>query len=81
MSPEAGAILARVRENRRRLDGCARHHFTATAVRIGERLKCVHCGGELHLTDIGSYLAGYKAAGGNTADVWPAYAQNKDIDA
>jgi hypothetical protein len=80
MSPEAGAILARVRENHRRLDGCRRHLFTATAVRIGEKLKCEHCGGEISLTNIGAYIAGYRAAGGDAADIWPAYAQNKDID-
>lgn len=69
-------IWADVQDNSRRTRECPRHAFTADLVKLGERLTCKNCGGTLRLTDIGQYIAGYVAAGGNAADIWPAYARD-----
>lgn len=74
MKIDTAAILAEVRANRARLEGCKRHRFEPPAlVKLGLKLTCSACGGEMHLTDISYYIAGYEAAGGLADDVWPGY--------
>lgn len=68
------SLWAEVQENSRKLRECLRHHFSFETVTIGQRINCDNCGGFLRLTDIGQYIAGYVAAGGTAADIWPAYA-------
>jgi hypothetical protein len=75
MSIDAKAILAKVQSNRQTLEACPLHKFSATEVRIGQKLTCDACGGELSLTDIGNYIRGYQAAGKAAADIWPAWAR------
>ena len=67
------ALWEQVKSNNRRLDVCPRHFFPhrPAGYRIGQKLRCVHCEGEITLTDAGNYLRGYVAAGGDPADVWP----------
>lgn len=66
-------VQAKVQANSARLEGCKRHRFDYSTVKLGQRLKCTHCGGELQLTDAGTYVKGYIAAGGNAEDVWPGW--------
>jgi hypothetical protein len=72
-SPYLRAMLAEAVERRRRLDECPRHHFPhqAGGYVLGAKVRCDRCGGDLRLSDIGLYLRGYVAAGGNPDDVMP----------
>ncbi len=67
------SLMEQVKENNRRLDACSRHHFPhqPDGYRIGQKLQCCHCRGEVSLTDAGNYLRGYVAAGGSPGDVMP----------
>lgn len=69
----AGSLMAEVRQNSERIRSCPRHKFPerGDTYRLGEKLMCEVCGGRMSLTDVGSYLRGYRAAGGSTADVMP----------
>lgn len=71
------SILAEVRENSAKIKGCQRHYFPAKGsnYRLGEKVTCANCGGLMSLTDIGSYLRGYIAAGGSSADVMPDWSE------
>lgn len=68
---EALALLARIKENRRKLDACVKHAFgDVVGDRTGghsimARLRtCNACGGEMEDQDIIIYAKGFKAAGG-----------------
>lgn len=74
MSIDGKALWAEVQENSRKMRECSRHRFEHQTVTLGMKINCLNCGGYLRLTDIGQYIAGYKAAGGDEADIWPAYA-------
>lgn len=75
---DASRIMTEIFENQRKLDGCARHSFppehVAGEARFRRRYRCVNCAGEVEATAIMNYCAGYAAAGGDPADVWPPYA-------
>lgn len=66
-----------VRQNHAKLAGCQRHRFTATTVKMGDKLTCESCGGTIYLTDVGNYIRGYQAAGGDARDVWPAWTEKR----
>lgn len=68
------ALWAEVQENSRKTRECRRHRFEHQTVTLGMKINCLNCGGYLRLTDIGQYIAGYEAAGGKAADIWPANA-------
>lgn len=70
---DAKAILAEVRENHAKLRACKKHRFPAIGdnYRLGQRMRCLACGGDMSLTDAVMYLRGYIAAGGNAQDVFP----------
>jgi hypothetical protein len=66
-----------VQENNRKKEACPLHTFKPMtgAIRIGQKFTCTNCGGErFSLVDIGHYLRGYKAAGGDPDDVFPGWA-------
>ena len=64
-----------VQANLRAMEACKRHRFTEELVRVGQKIVCQECGAEMRLTDIGQYIRGYIAAGGNASDVWPAWSR------
>ena len=72
---EIKELYQQIRENSKRLQSCKRHSFgDCPPVQSGQvlsrvKLKCAHCGGEMYLSDIVTYVEGYKAAGGNHDDV------------
>lgn len=73
---DARATYARIRKNRDALDNCPRHSFDAfplEGIRIGAKLKCNKCGGEMALTQVGEYVRGYVAAGRNGNDILPGW--------
>lgn len=77
-SPEGQKLFAEVRENHRKLDSCPRHTFDPPEeIRLGTKLTCIHCGGILGIGDIGYYIKGYVAHGGDSADIWPGYDKKK----
>lgn len=75
---ESNLLLAQIKENRRKLDGCARHLFIIgpPPYAIGMRGKCSNCDGEMSLTDVSQYARGYQAAGLNPDIVVPGWFGN-----
>lgn len=75
-----GEIFARVDANRKRLDACPRHLFDPLpldSIRLGGKIKCKRCEGELDLVAVNFYIRGYEAAGKNGNDILPGW---KDAD-
>lgn len=72
---DSKALLAEVKANIARLNSCDRHLFAqGDHIRHPRhRIPCRKCGGEMQLVDIGNYIRGYEAAGGDVNDVWPGY--------
>lgn len=71
---DLGKIFAEVQENSRRLRSCSQHLFSVHDVKkMGQKLPCYNCGGRLALTDIGFYISGFKAAGGDPNEIMPGY--------
>ena len=70
-------MLADIRENHRRWRECPRHLYRAWDANkhsLGQKHTCLNCGSSKSLTDIGCYIEGYKAAGGDPNDIMPGYA-------
>lgn len=63
------AIKARVARER----ACPRHHFGIGGgpYPLGAFYRCTHCGAERRLHEIGNYIRGYAAAGGDPKDICP----------
>lgn len=78
MTIDAHAMLAEVRENLARLNGCKLHVFDPNGYQIGQRKECLNCGGKMRLPAIGDYIRGYEAGGGGADDIWPGYRSNKE---
>lgn len=67
-------ILEGVKENISRLKGCSKHKFIKPDQPwMMKLIPCEHCGGVMRLTDIGRYIEGYKAAGGNPNDIMEGF--------
>lgn len=66
-------MLADIQERNRRACACQRHHFphNPDGYRLGQKHTCIRCEVPFGLVDIGHYIRGYMAAGGNPADVMP----------
>lgn len=73
MTIDAKQIMQNIMKNNETLRSCLCHKFIDEKVTIGQKITCVNCGGKMRLTDIGNYLAGYKAAGGDVKNVWWAF--------
>ena len=71
------SIWEQVKENSRKLHACKRHRFPGGKVKLGDKARCLECGGELGLVPIGEYIRGYEAAGGLAADIWPDWDTSK----
>lgn len=75
--------FAEVRANSKRLSECKRHHFPERLEKLGQRMRCSQCGGEMTATDVLVYIKGYQAAvrdmvGEEAAatvpgEIWPHY--------
>jgi len=79
-SANAKSLWKEVKENRRALDSCKKHNFTPPKeLKLGEIYTCNNCGGKLRLSDIGDYIRGYEAAGGNCNDIWLDFRKKKRI--
>lgn len=66
-------IWVEVKANNRKLDACVKHRFSGGTVKIGEKVTCLECGGNMMLVSVRDYIAGYQACGGNADDIWPDY--------
>lgn len=75
MKIDAKKMLAEVRANIDALDGCPLHKFNPEHWRPGKPVTCTQCGGHMPLTRATAYMAGYKAAGGDSNDIWPGYGE------
>jgi hypothetical protein len=73
VSADAKKLWAEAGENVARLRACKRHRFDTEKVVPFQRMFCLECGGELGLRNVGDYIRGYAAAGGNSADIWPEW--------
>lgn len=69
---EAKKIFDEVVGNRKKLAACPRHQF-AGPIYLGARMRCVHCGGEMTLTDLVHYIDGYEAAGRPADDIYSGW--------
>lgn len=74
-SIDTKAIMAEIRANHARLDACPRHRFwpTPKGVTLFEKHKCVACQGTIDLSQVGAYVSGYVAHGGDANDIWPGW--------
>jgi len=72
---DSAAILAEIKANRARLDGCARHRFELgdPPYKFGMKLTCTNCGGVMDAVHAFSYTQGYKAAGKDPNEIIPGY--------
>lgn len=73
MSIDTNSIMAEIRQNQDRVRGCAVHRFPAIGdtYRLGQKLTCLNCGGVMDLREVGNYLRGFAAAGGDPQIVLP----------
>jgi hypothetical protein len=73
---DSARIMARVMENRDRLDGCPRHLFEPLpleTIRLGAKIKCKRCEGDMDLVALNFYIRGYEAAGRDGNDILPGW--------
>lgn len=76
---DRGALLAKIKANRDRLDACPRHRFEwnvppgGVARMFGGKVRCHNCEGEMPLVELGAYVRGFAAAGGDPNDVLPGW--------
>ena len=67
------SIWEQVKANSTKLRACPRHRFLGGEIRLGQKVVCLFCGGEMGLVSVGDYIRGYVAAGGDENDVWPGF--------
>lgn len=60
-------LLREIQANRITLDNCPQHKFEV--LNYGEKNTCIVCNGKLSVTEIGQYVQGFAAAGGNPCDI------------
>lgn len=72
---EAKRKFDALRENQRKLDACAKHHFPnwPEVLTMGTKFECANCGGGMDAIHTYSYTKGYQAAGGNPVDIIPTW--------
>lgn len=64
-------LAAMVIENRRKLKACPKHFFPVGKRKLGEKMVCQRCGGEMPFGEAMAYIDGYAVDGRNPADIWP----------
>jgi len=71
-------IWDKVKENHRKLNACVKHRFPGGRIaKIGDKVTCLECGGQMGLVNICEYIAGYVAHGGSADDIWPGFNKKK----
>lgn len=79
---DARAALDKIREIHRRVRECPRHLFeTMPQPRMGEKLTCSTCNGEVSAVDAFTYVRGFMAAGGDPLVVAPWWMQAHELRA
>lgn len=73
MKIDAKALWEQVKANSAKLNACPRHRFPAGPVRLGQKHTCLDCGGAIDGVALLNYIAGYEAAGGDAADIYPGF--------
>ena len=69
---QVAEVLAAIKRNRERLDGCKKHSFAYPedrALRFGEKLTCCNCGCVMDAVQAFVYCRGFEAAGGDPNEV------------
>ncbi len=78
---EAGAMIdfAAIKARAAREIACPKHRYEIGPgpYSMGAKYKCIHCGTEKRMHEIGDYVRGYKAAGGDPLDVCPDWREAK----
>ena len=76
MAIDIAAIQARVR----REQACQKHRFEIGPgpYSMGVKYQCAHCGAQKRMFEIGDYVRGYIAAGGDPRDVCPEWKDTPD---
>lgn len=70
-------IFAQVKANSEAIRACKKHRFERQeSYSLGQKHKCIECGGEMRMPEIGSYIRGYEAHGGNAEDIFPGWNAN-----
>lgn len=69
--PDESPLFSEVKARRVCLDACPRHSFDLGPMpfSIGDKANCLRCGVPMSLTNIGDYIRGYIAAGGDPCDI------------
>lgn len=70
---EVQDIWNEVKANRVKLENCKLHKFSGEVVKLGQKMTCECCKGQMSLTDIGWYIKGYEASGKSCNDIWPGF--------
>jgi hypothetical protein len=65
------AIAAEVKENLRKRRACPQHLFPPAEAKMQTRVVCTRCTAWLGTCDALAYCEGFRAAGGDTDEVWP----------
>jgi hypothetical protein len=75
------SLWEEVKVNMAKLNACPRHRFTPVPVKLGDKFTCTVCGGVTGPTDLGNYIKGYRAHGGDADDIWPGWSTrlNKEV--
>lgn len=67
-----------VKANSQKLNSCPKHRYHGNEhVKLGMRVTCLECGGQMQTADLASYIRGYEAAGGDANDIWPGWRDRK----
>jgi hypothetical protein len=67
-------LIDQIRADLARKDACPLHQFSGDdALTLGATYPCKSCGGKFRLSEIGLYLRGYAAAGGDVNVIWPGW--------
>lgn len=72
---KTGELLAKIKANRKLLDGCLRHKFDIgePPYRLGMQLHCLNCNGKLDAVQAYAYARGYEAAGRDPNEIIPGF--------
>ena len=72
---ESQKMFDEVKANISLLHSCSKHRFAESPTKhtFGERVECERCHGRMGVLDALHYTRGYRAAGGDPADVMPQW--------
>jgi len=67
-------ILEEVRANIKIKNSCKLHNITPPEeLKLGHVFTCNNCGAKIRTNEIGSYIRGYQAAGGDCNDIYEGW--------